>query len=196
MIKKLTLCRFRIFCWLYLAKDGKSQNCQAWYLLNVKFQMQRGLISSQYFLLLLSNSNTALLLTHSWEMQHNGWIVMQLGRLEFQHIPYCAPCPCRSRWILEHCGIATYCIALWNCNILCCIVEHSARRILQHCQQVKWDSSTLQQIALHWGWTLISRHSTPAGMATGPMVLDQEADKEVNVVSDIKKLFNLSTLMF
>ena len=118
--------------------------------------MQPSLISSQYFLLLLSNSNIALLLTHSWEMQHNGWIVMQLGRLEFQHIPYCAPCPCRSRWILEHCGIATYYVALWNCNILCCIVEHSARRILQHCQQVKWDSSTLQQIALHWGWTLIS----------------------------------------
>ena len=33
-------------------------------------------------------------------------------------------------------------------------------------------------------------------MATGPMVLDEEADKEVNVVLDIKKLFNLSTLMF
>ena len=48
--------------------------------------MQPGLISSQYFLLLLSNSNIALLLTHSWEMQHNGWIVMQLGRLEFLHI--------------------------------------------------------------------------------------------------------------
>ena len=39
-------------------------------------------------------------------------------------------------------------------------------------------------------------HSTPAGMATGPMVLDEEADKEVNMVLDIKKLFNLSTLMF
>ena len=51
--------------------------------------------------------------------------------------------------IMLHCGIATYYVALWNCNILCCIVEHSARRILQHCQQVKWDSSTLQQIALH-----------------------------------------------
>ena len=33
-------------------------------------------------------------------------------------------------------------------------------------------------------------------MATGPMVLDEEADKEVNVVLDIIKLFNLSTLMF
>ena len=85
---------------------------------------------------------------------------MQLGRLEFQHIAvlHRIALPALvvhggSLSIVElqpialHCGIATYYVALWN--VLCCIVEHSARRILQHCQQVKWDSSTLQQIALH-----------------------------------------------
>ena len=87
---------------------------------------------------------------------------MQLGRLEFQHIAVLHRIALPAlvvhggslsivelQCIMMHCGIATYCIALWNCKVLCCIVEHSARRILQHCQQVKWDSSTLQQIALH-----------------------------------------------
>ena len=143
---------------------------------------------------------------------------MQLGRLEFQHIAVLHRIALPAlvvhggslsivelQCIMMHCGIATYCIALWNCNVLCCIVE--LQRIMLHygtlspahssalsTGQVGFFDVAADCIALRLN-THIS-HSTPAVMATGPMVLDEEVDKEVNVVSDIIKLFNLSTLMF
>ena len=114
-------------------------------------------------------------------------ISMQPGLLEFEHLfSVCMVLQALSslQWILQNwnalldwnaissSGIsANRCVApyywhlapslhqriLGNCIVLCCIVEHSARRILQHCQQVKWD-----RVALHRCRTLISHHSTPA----------------------------------
>ena len=146
--------------------------------------MQPGLISSQYFLLLLSNSNIALLLTHSWEMQHNGWIVMQLGRLEFQHIAvlHRIALPALvvhggSLSIVElqpialHCGIAMYYVALWNTQpgAFFSIVNRSSgilRRCSRlHCIEVEHSYLATQHLLwwqqAQWCWTRrLTRRST------------------------------------
>lgn len=60
--------------------------------------------------------------------------------LDWSAISFCRTSTPRSvglYWAHRHCPHCD-CI-LQNCNVLCWIVVHSARRILQHCQQVKLD---------------------------------------------------------
>ena len=58
-------------------------------------------------------------------MQHNGWIAMQLGRLEFSTL--------RSYIVLRSLPLSFTVDpwALWNCNVLHCIVELQC--IMLHC---------------------------------------------------------------